>query len=93
MSTTDDGVVAAEDRLTEAEYRDRLGELPPSAKLVAKVLETESPLSQGQLAEESLLPDRTVRYALNRLEDVDLVGSRYSFRDARKQVYFLRYAR
>ncbi|WP_144901879.1 helix-turn-helix domain-containing protein [Halobellus captivus] len=74
---------------SESEYRERLRELPPSAKLVAKVLESDAPLSQGQLAEESLLPDRTVRYALNRLEDADLVGSRYSFKDARKQVYYL----
>jgi DNA-binding GntR family transcriptional regulator len=80
---------APEDRLTDAEYRDRLRELPPSAKLVAKVLEDSTPLSQGQLAEESLLPDRTVRYALNRLEETGIVGSRYSFEDARKQVYFL----
>ncbi|ERG90372.1 MAG: hypothetical protein J07HQW1_00393 [Haloquadratum walsbyi J07HQW1] len=76
-------------QLSESEFRSRLRELPPSAKLVAKILEIDSPLSQGQLAEESLLPDRTVRYALNRLEDNDLVGSRYSFKDARKQVYFL----
>ncbi|GAB7018356.1 helix-turn-helix domain-containing protein [Halostagnicola sp. A-GB9-2] len=89
MSTADEQAAAAEDSLTETEYRDRLRDLPPSAKLVAKVLETDSPLSQGQLAEESLLPDRTVRYALNRLEDVELVESRYSFRDARKQVYYL----
>ncbi|MFC7166753.1 ArsR family transcriptional regulator [Halospeciosus flavus] len=74
---------------TDEEFRERLRELPPSAKLVAKVLEGDEPLSQGELAEESLLPDRTVRYALNRLGDADLVGSRYSFRDARKQVYFL----
>ena len=77
------------DRLSDAEYRERLRELPPSAKLDAKVLEPDAPLSQGQLADESLLPDRTVRYALNRLEDSGLVGSRYSFKDARKQVYFL----
>jgi DNA-binding MarR family transcriptional regulator len=75
--------------LGDPEFRDRLRDLPPSAKLVAKVLDTDAPLSQGQLAEESLLPDRTVRYALNRLEESDLVGSRYSFHDARKQVYFL----
>lgn len=75
--------------ISEAEYRDRLRDLPPSAKLVAKVLEIESPRSQGQVAEESLLPDRTVRYALNRLEDEGLVDSRYSFQDARKQVYYL----
>ncbi|WP_436901383.1 MarR family transcriptional regulator [Halovenus halobia] len=75
--------------LSEEEYRKRLRELPPSAKLVAKILETDGPLSQGQLAEESLLPDRTVRYALNRLEDAGLVESRYSVQDARKQVYSL----
>ncbi|QCC50434.1 helix-turn-helix domain-containing protein [Halapricum salinum] len=88
MSTTTDGV-AREITFNDAEFRERLRELPPSAKLVAKVLETEAPLSQGDLAEQSLLPDRTVRYALNRLEEVGLVDSRYSFRDARKQVYFL----
>ena len=75
--------------LSESEFRDRLRELPPSAKLVAKVLETDQPLSQGQLVDESLLPDRTVRYALNRLEESELIGSRYSFKDARKQVYYL----
>ncbi|WP_276272301.1 MarR family transcriptional regulator [Haloarcula litorea] len=74
---------------TNDEMRERLRELPPSAKLVAKVLEDDEPLSQGQLADLSLLPDRTVRYALNRLEETDLVDSRYSFRDARKQVYYL----
>ncbi|MFW6385132.1 MAG: helix-turn-helix domain-containing protein [Halodesulfurarchaeum sp.] len=87
MSTT-----AVQDRspiVTDDEFRERLRELPPSAKLVAKILETDEPLSQGQLAEESLLPDRTVRYALNRLHDAGLVDSRYSFRDARKQLYFL----
>lgn len=72
---------------TRAEYRERLRDLPPSAKLVAKVLESDEPLTHGELAEESLLPDRTVRYALNRLEAVGLVESRYSFDDARKQVY------
>ena len=88
MSTSTADVDAA-DLLSESEYRERLRELPPSAKLVAKVLEGDAPLSQGQLAEESLLPDRTVRYALNRLEECGLVGSRYSFKDARKQVYYL----
>ncbi len=76
--------------LTESEYRERLRDLPPSAKLVAKVLERDDALSQGEVAERSLLPDRTVRYAMNRLSEVGVVESRYSFRDARKQVYSLR---
>jgi len=77
------------DYFADGEFRDRLRDLPPSAKLVAKVLEAEAPLSHGQLAEASLLPDRTVRYALGRLEEEGLVESRYSFTDARKQVYSL----
>ena len=90
MSTiTEERSSPTDSPLSDPEFRDRLRELPPSAKLVARVLEDASPLSQGQLAEESLLPDRTVRYALNRLEEAKLVDSRYSFRDARKQVYFL----
>jgi DNA-binding MarR family transcriptional regulator len=88
-TTTEDGSHDVDSPLADPEFRDRLRELPPSAKLVAKVLEGASPLSQGQLADESLLPDRTVRYALNRLEEEELVDSRYSFHDARKQVYFL----
>ncbi|MDS0258026.1 MarR family winged helix-turn-helix transcriptional regulator [Haloarcula sp. S1CR25-12] len=64
-------------------------DLPPSAKLVAKVLEYNDSLTQSQLAEETLLPPRTVRYALTRLEDVDVVGSRFSFSDARKRIYTL----
>lgn len=64
-------------------------ELPPSAKLVAKVLEYNDTLTQSQLAEETLLPPRTVRYALNRLEDAGVVDSRFSFSDARKRLYTL----
>jgi DNA-binding MarR family transcriptional regulator len=64
-------------------------ELPPSAKLVAKTLEYNDTLTQSQLAEETLLPPRTVRYALNRLEEVGAVDSRFSFSDARKRIYTL----
>ena len=79
----------ATDDLSESEFRERLRELPPSAKLVVKVLETDGPLPPGELAEESLLPDRTVRYALNRLDEEELIESRRSITDPRKQVYTL----
>ena len=68
---------------------DAVRELPPSAKLVAKVLEYNGQLTQSQLATETLLPSRTVRYALTRLEEVGVVDSRFSFTDARKRVYTL----
>jgi DNA-binding MarR family transcriptional regulator len=87
--STHRGEVRESEKLTESEFDERLKELPPSAKLVAKVLETDAPLSQSGLAEETLLPDRTVRYALNRLDEVGLIKSRYSFDDARKRVYAL----
>jgi DNA-binding MarR family transcriptional regulator len=77
------------DESPEESFTERLRELPPSAKLVAKVLESEARLTQKELANESLLPDRTVRYALNRLEDAELVVSQYHLGDTRKQVYSL----
>jgi DNA-binding MarR family transcriptional regulator len=64
-------------------------ELPPSAKLVAKVLEYTGTLSQRELAEETMLPARTVRYAITRLEEVDAVETQFSFTDARKRLYTL----
>jgi DNA-binding MarR family transcriptional regulator len=84
MSTTDLERQEAVDRW--AEVRD----MPPSAKLVAKVLDYNETLSQTQLAEETLLPPRTVRYALTRLEEADVVESRFSFSDARKRLYSLK---
>ena len=64
-------------------------DLPPSAKLVFKVLEYNDTLTQSQLANETLLPPRTVRYALTRLTDAGIVESRFSFTDARKRLYSL----
>jgi DNA-binding MarR family transcriptional regulator len=73
----------------EGDGWDAVRDLPPSAKLVAKALEYNERLTQSQLAEETLLPARTVRYALSRLEEQDVVESRFSFTDARKRVYSL----
>ncbi len=85
MSTTD--AVTAEEDVTDRWSAVR--DLPPSAKLVAKVLDYNDTLTQSELAEETLLPPRTVRYALSRLEDENVVDSRFSFSDARKRLYTL----
>jgi DNA-binding MarR family transcriptional regulator len=69
--------------------RSALRDLPPSAKLVAKTLEYEGDLTQSDLVESTLLPDRTVRYALRELESAGLVTSRISFVDARQRIYSL----
>ncbi|QLG48583.1 MarR family transcriptional regulator [Natrinema halophilum] len=62
-------------------------DLPPSAKLVYKVLEYEEPLTQEGIADESRLCPRTVRYALGKLEEQELVSSRVSLEDARQSQY------
>jgi DNA-binding MarR family transcriptional regulator len=66
---------------------ERLADLPPSAKLVYKVLETEGALTQSRLVEETLLARRTVRHAVTQLETADLVEVRVYVLDARKKLY------
>lgn len=68
---------------------DDVRDLPPSAKLVAKVLEYNDTMTQQEIADETLLPARTVRYALNRLDEQNVIDSRFSFSDARKRLYTL----
>ncbi|MGM0590359.1 MAG: winged helix-turn-helix transcriptional regulator [Halobacteriota archaeon] len=66
-----------------------LEDLPPSAKLVFKVLEYNGPLTQKGIVEESMLSARTVRYALERLEDIGIVDEDVYFADARQNLYQL----
>ncbi len=75
--------------LTADTAPDAVDETPPSAKLVLTVLAYEGSLTQSRLAEETMLPARTVRYALTQLEEHDLVTSQISFADARQQIYSL----
>ncbi len=63
--------------------------LPPSAKLVALVLDRKGTLTQTELAETTLLPQRTVRDAIDRLREVGAIVSRFAFSDARKRLYTL----
>jgi len=64
-----------------------LADLPPSAKLVYKVLEYNGPLTQKGIVEESMLSARTVRYALERLEEIEVVDEDVYFADARQNLY------
>lgn len=65
-------------------------DLSPSAKLVYKVLEYEGEMTQEEIATESRLCARTVRYALGKLEDGALVESRVCLDDARQSKYRIR---
>jgi len=90
MSTSESAAAGESESCGESPDRwAAVRDLPPSAKLVAKVLDYDDGLTQTELAEETLLPPRTVRYALSRLEEADAVDSRFSFSDARKRLYTL----
>ncbi|WP_135536916.1 MULTISPECIES: winged helix-turn-helix transcriptional regulator [Halostella] len=72
-----------------SQSNDDVADLAPSAKLVYKVLEHNGQLTQQQIAEESLLPDRTVRHALSELESNEVVEEQIHFADARQRLYNL----
>ncbi len=65
----------------------RIENLPPSAKLVFKILEKGGLLTQKDITRESYLPPRTVRYALDRLKKKDILEERFYFKDARQSLY------
>lgn len=65
--------------------------MPPSAKLVYKVLETSGLITQKDIIKKTYLPPRTVRYALNRLRDENILQVRFYFRDARQSLYGLNF--
>lgn len=69
--------------------RDAVADLPPSAKLVFLVLDHDNRLTQAALAEETLLPQRTVRYALDELRDAGVLREELNVMDARQRFYSL----
>jgi len=75
--------------MVESVRKQGIDELPPSAKLVFKVLEYEGSLTQKGIVEESMLSARTVRYALDRLEEVGVVSEGIYIGDARQSLYEL----
>lgn len=60
--------------------------LPPSAKLVKKVIVWHGPLSYGEIVEEAELPETTVDGAIRRLREQDVVRKVYED-DARSPKY------
>lgn len=66
---------------------DELLNMPPSSKLLLKTLEYEGSLTQKELAEKTMLPDRTVRLALSHLLEKGYVKRRVSLRDTRQRIY------
>jgi len=63
--------------------------IPPSAKLIIKILEYEGPLTYRELVRRTMMPDRTIRHALSVLISRRLVAKKPLLRDARQKLYYL----
>ncbi|BBL64251.1 MULTISPECIES: winged helix-turn-helix domain-containing protein [Methanosarcina] len=52
-----------------------------------KTLEANGQMTQKDLIRETILPSRTVRYALNRLKEEKILMERFYFLDSRQSLY------
>ncbi len=75
--------------VSDKEIRRRLESHPPSCKLVAYALSQHESLTRTELAEVTLLSGRTIRYALNRLTEDELIESRRDLEDPHHKTYQL----
>ena len=61
--------------------------MPPSSKLLLKILEYEGSMTQKELSSKTMLPDRTVRLAMSHLLEKGYVKRKISIRDSRQKIY------
>tara|TARA_B100000029_G_scaffold101452_1_gene91741 strand:- start:1822 stop:2823 length:1002 start_codon:yes stop_codon:yes gene_type:complete len=61
--------------------------MPPSSKLLLKILEYEGSMTQKELSNKTMLPDRTVRLAMSHLLEKGYVKRKVSIRDSRQKIY------
>lgn len=66
-----------------------ISSLPPSAKLILKVLEYEGALTQKDIVKKTMLPARTVRHALAMLVGNNFIRKRPLIRDPRQDLYYI----
>ncbi len=62
-------------------------QLPPSAQAVLELLEDGKPRTFKEMTKQADIAPRTIRYAIKRLKDNDLIIEKFNFRDARQVIY------
>ncbi len=62
-------------------------QLPPSAQAVLELLEDGEPRTFKEMTKQADIAPRTIRYAIKRLKDNDLIIEKFNFRDARQVIY------
>lgn len=71
-------------------YEENIQNLSPSEKFLLKILQYEDIMTQKELIEESKLPERTVRRAIQQLLKRNLITKIPSVRDTRQDLYKIR---
>jgi predicted transcriptional regulator len=61
--------------------------LPPSSKTVLQILDKSGAMTHKDLVTKSKLAPRTVRYALKKLKEHQMIIEKFNFRDARQIIY------
>ena len=61
--------------------------LPPSSKTVLEILSNGVAMTHKDLVQKTNLAPRTVRYALKKLKEKQLIIEKFNFRDARQIIY------
>ncbi|RLG59522.1 sugar kinase [Candidatus Geothermarchaeota archaeon] len=68
---------------------EELMKAPPSVKLVLKAIQFYGPMTQRDLVQKTMLPPRTVRYALKILLNKGVIKRRPLVEDVRHYIYYL----
>jgi predicted transcriptional regulator len=61
--------------------------LPPSSKTVLQILDMGGAMTHKDLVQKTHLAPRTVRYALKKLKEHQMIIEKFNFRDARQIIY------
>jgi DNA-binding MarR family transcriptional regulator len=61
--------------------------LPPSSMTVLQILDNGGAMTHKDLVNKSKLAPRTVRYALKKLKEQQMIIEKFNFRDARQIIY------
>lgn len=61
--------------------------LPPSSRTVLHILDEGGAMTHKELVKRSKLAPRTVRYALKKLKENQLIIEKFNFKDARQIIY------
>jgi len=65
----------------------QLTQLSPSTKLVLKVLQLNGWMTQREIIRETTLPPRTVKYAIKKLKEKEIVREKPDLNDMRSKYY------